>query len=284
VDLASHNLSMRILLRLGLILVLALLVGADNLSEVFRIRQVDVGNGIVLYGRNNLGSDITVNVWLTRAENVVATPEAPLITPIEGGREVKLMEIRQRRSADAWNVRYDSHWAHGNIRARHDDSVVYSLPYLSGARHRIIQGYFGTFSHQGDDAYCLDFDFDEGTPVHCCREGVVVAVQDVYGPGRATADFREKANYVRVRHSDLTIAEYTHLTRGGVLVSPGQAVERGTLLGYSGSSGYASGPHLHFFVYRASDGHHRQSLPVRFRVAGQSGGVELQQGQSYAAP
>lgn len=73
-------------------------------------------------------------------------------------------------------------------------------------------------------------------------------------------------NLVRVRHTDGTAATYAHLGFFGVAVEEGEIVAAGKLLGYSGATGYASGPHLHFAVTRAAAGDAREeaSLPVMF--------------------
>lgn len=52
--------------------------------------------------------------------------------------------------------------------------------------------------------------------------------------------------------------------QNGVVVNIGQKIQRGQLLGYSGKTGYARGSHLHFIVYKAIDGTHRESIPVKF--------------------
>ena len=77
------------------------------------------------------------------------------------------------------------------------------------------------------------------------------------------------ANHVRILHADDSIATYAHLAPGGVVVGVSQRVEAGSLIGYSGSTGYSTGPHLHFVVQqtlRKSDGFGSISVPIRFYV------------------
>jgi murein DD-endopeptidase MepM/ murein hydrolase activator NlpD len=77
----------------------------------------------------------------------------------------------------------------------------------------------------------------------------------------------DKANTVAIVHDDGTVAEYAHLSPGPDSVKPGQRVAAGELLGYSGNTGYSSGPHLHFIVSRptVADGKvTRVSVPIQF--------------------
>ena len=50
----------------------------------------------------------------------------------------------------------------------------------------------------------------------------------------------------------------------GALVEVATKVKEGDIIGYSGKTGMARGPHLHFIVYKAVDGKSRESFPVKF--------------------
>jgi len=246
-------------------------------------REEKVSNGAILYIQNRLGNDMTVTLEFTRSENVTADPPFPCTRTIPGHSEIKMATIRHG-STGRWNYYYMYYWNFGSTAARHDPSVVYSLPYPSGQSMRVIQGFHGSFSHQGDDEFAIDFSHPEGTPVLCAREGTVVHVEERYSKGAPEQFYRNRVNVVRVQHSDGTIGEYDHFRPDGVAVEEGQSVRRGQLLGYSGHTGFASGPHLHFVVYGAKDGHTRISYPIRFWVSGQKEPVELLQDGVYAAP
>ena len=56
-------------------------------------------------------------------------------------------------------------------------------------------------------------------------------------------------NAVIVQHNNDEFTDYVHL-QAGILVSEGQRVRKGQLLGYSGVSGYTTYPHLHFSVFK----------------------------------
>lgn len=82
----------------------------------------------------------------------------------------------------------------------------------------------------------VDLGAPEGTPIYASRTGVVTA-----------ATYGSKAGYyVSINHGDGYSSIYMHMTR--YVVSAGQAVSAGQLIGYVGSTGVSSGPHLHFGI------------------------------------
>ena len=97
-----------------------------------------------------------------------------------------------------------------------------------------------------------------------------------------------RANYVWVRHSDGTLGCYLHLRPAGVVVSIGQSVERGQLLGYSGCTGQCNGPHLHFHVstpLQARDDAKFEAYKTFPTVFATMGGTEfLDANRSYVVP
>ena len=83
----------------------------------------------------------------------------------------------------------------------------------------------------------LDVAVPTGTPIRAPADGVVSMVDDLYFNG----------NTVFVDHGQGFVSMVCHLERA--LVAEGQPVRRGERLGDSGSSGRATGPHLHWSVY-----------------------------------
>jgi murein DD-endopeptidase MepM/ murein hydrolase activator NlpD len=179
----------------------------------------------------------------------------------------------------AWKWSYSFSWTPGSLDARHDDSVVYDLPYRG--THLVIQGFHGTFSHTGDDEYAVDWEMPVGTPVYAAREGVVEGARATMTQGGPDPQLRNFDNFVLIRHADGTIGTYDHFRQGGVAVKVGDQVSRKQLLGYSGNTGFTSGPHLHFMIFKANDGYTRTSFPMRFQTA--RGIVSPVQGQSYTS-
>ncbi len=263
-----------------LIVCLVLAQGAVAQPVVHKcsVEGVKRPDGCDIYGINNYGVEVTITVT-GELQNMESSHPLPWTQVVPGNSRVLLVTLRQMDNGESWRYNYNSHWCWGIQGARADDSVVYRLPYEAGEAFPIIQGYNGTFSHFGDNAYGLDFSMPDGTAVYCARDGVVADTEDRYTQGGN--DENLGGNYILVKHDDGTIAEYFHLRPGGVLVRPGQAVRAGEQIGWSGHTGYADGPHLHFMVFAAVDGFHRRSFPTRFAVDGEEEPVQLLQGRAY---
>ena len=86
--------------------------------------------------------------------------------------------------------------------------------------------------HNGIDMAC-----NQGTPIYATRAGTVTVAS--YQAGGA-------GNYVSINHLDGFASIYMHMTH--YVVSAGQSVSQGQLIGYVGSTGLSTGPHLHFGI------------------------------------
>ncbi len=90
---------------------------------------------------------------------------------------------------------------------------------------------------------------DAGRDIVSAREGTVIVTNDGEFDECSTADCAGGygyGNYVKIQHPDGSTTTYGHLSKWSVAVSVGQSVDCGTYLGLMGSSGYSTGPHLHF--------------------------------------
>ena len=101
----------------------------------------------------------------------------------------------------------------------------------------------------------VDFGASWGTPIVAAADGQVVAAGWAGGYGRQ----------VRIAHNGGLVTSYSHMS--GIAAEPGSFVHAGQLIGYVGSSGLSTGPHLHFEVRR--DGVAVNPLSVRFASAPQ---------------
>ncbi len=179
-----------------------------------------------------------------------------------------------------WGYSYVNHFTIGSIHSVHDDSAVYVLPYEAGTECKVTQGYNGSYSHSGADQFAIDWKMACGTPVHAARAGVVAKVKVDSSSGGPDRKYENSANYILIRHSDGTLANYAHLSKNGAKVKAGDVVEAGDLIGFSGNTGFTSGPHLHFSVFKTKSGKERLSIPVKFQTAA-SGALTLVEGRTY---
>ena len=158
---------------------------------------------------------------------------------------------------------YKYRWQLGDVTAQ-PGIQQYQFPFQSLACTHISQGFNGRFSHTAEHSrYAVDIALNVGTPIVAARPGVVVMVKDDYPMGGVNEYFLDKGNYVRVMHDDGTFADYFHILLGTAAVKPGDKVQVGQLLAKSGSSGFSSGPHLHFVISR-NGGFWQLSLPFHF--------------------
>jgi murein DD-endopeptidase MepM/ murein hydrolase activator NlpD len=115
-----------------------------------------------------------------------------------------------------------------------------------GMRRHPILGY--SRMHRG-----ADFAAPTGTQILAAGEGVVVRA----GP------FSSYGNYVRVRHANGYETAYAHMSRFARGMRAGTRVRQGQVIGYVGTTGRSTGPHLHYEVLRRG----QQINPRSLRVA-----------------
>jgi murein DD-endopeptidase MepM/ murein hydrolase activator NlpD len=86
----------------------------------------------------------------------------------------------------------------------------------------------------------VDFAAPTGTPVRAVGDGSIEMAAWHNGYGR----------YIQIRHDDTFESGYGHLSRFANGIRPGAIVRKGDVIGYVGSTGLATGPHLHFEMYK----------------------------------
>jgi len=149
-----------------------------------------------------------------------------------------------------WNANGRSEW----LDAAHADQPA---PVSAGMTWPVaghITSYFGyryhpilhfTRFHAG-----VDFGASWGSPIVAAADGIVAAAGWAGGYGRQ----------VRIAHGGGLVTSYSHMS--SIVASPGSYVRAGQVIGYVGSSGLSTGPHLHYEVLRS--GVPVNPLSVRF--------------------
>ena len=102
-----------------------------------------------------------------------------------------------------------------------------------GPRDHPVLGGTGERLHHG-----IDLAAPAGAPVRAAGSGTVIAA----GPRGAYG------HHVRIRHDDTYETAYAHLADYAQGVGPGRRVRQGEVIGYVGSTGRSTGPHLHYDV------------------------------------
>ncbi|HJU76669.1 MAG TPA: M23 family metallopeptidase, partial [Sphingomicrobium sp.] len=100
-----------------------------------------------------------------------------------------------------------------------------------GSRRHPILGY--TRMHKG-----MDFRAGYGTPILAASDGRIARAGWAGGYGRQ----------VMINHAQGYATSYSHMSR--IAIQPGQYVRRGQLIGYVGSTGLSTGPHLHYELHK----------------------------------
>ena len=227
-------------------------------------------------------SEVTVTFDL-ELKNLKGTVDFPSTFVFPPKRKTEAFLLSPASSNATWNYSYTCRYTIGSSAAKHDNSVVYHLPYAPGAAFKVTQGYNGSYSHTGPEQFAIDWKMPIGTPIHATRDGVVVKIKDDSDKGGPDRKYENAANYVLIRHADGTIANYAHLLKGSSRVVVGQKVKAGDPIAASGNSGFSTGPHLHFAVFKTKNGSERESIPVRFQTH-TAAAATLAEGQTYFRP
>jgi murein DD-endopeptidase MepM/ murein hydrolase activator NlpD len=147
-------------------------------------------------------------------------------------------EARQRRLAEQRRLeqsRARLQQVQNQPRLRRANAVVAAAGYRWPMSNFTVTNYFGRRGafqrfHTG-----IDLAAPVGTPVYAARAGQVsIAGWSRFGYGL----------HVIIDHGESHETLYAHMSR--IVVRPGQWVDRGELIGYVGSTGWSTGPHLHF--------------------------------------
>lgn len=252
----------------------------SEVSGIKKMAQIGSRNSVILSAESNgVGGyefeaenlnpyRVTLSIDFESLNNLTPSARLPLFIEIPGRSKKKVLELSRISSSAGVDYRSSYGWVRGSAFAVHQDDYLYKLPFYKGSNVNVSQGYHGDTSHKGLSAYAVDFPVPVGTPVYAAREGTVVGADGSSNYGGASPEYRKYANYVIIEHSDGTMGNYYHLKQGGAVAKIGQKVAKGDLIGYSGNTGYSSGPHLHFSVSKVDPISMRRpmNLPIKMQT------------------
>lgn len=133
-----------------------------------------------------------------------------------------------------------------------------------GSRNHPVLGY--TTMHKG-----VDFAAPTGTPIYAAGDGVI----EMASPNGSYG------NYVRVRHTSEYATAYAHMSGFGKGISSGVRVRQGDVIGFVGTTGRSTGPHLHYEILQG--GKQVNPMGVRFPTGRKLAGADLKKFESARA-
>ena len=164
-------------------------------------------------------------------------------------RTVVVMRYRPKGGADGFYTPQGESVVRSFLRTPMDASRITSR---FGMREHPILGFSAL--HAG-----VDFAAPPGTPILAAGNGKVVSAGPNGGYGL----------YVKLQHTQDVATAYAHLSRIGPGVKPGVQVRQGQVIGFVGSTGMSTGPHLHYEFLKG--GRHVNPLTQKFAMRGTVG-------------
>lgn len=260
-------------------MILLLITGLSYAQIKLKTYYEESGNERILLADNDEYCPVThvLDLQLKNVKSSIGS-KAQVVIPARTKRFkiLNLTRLDNRKPASAGGGAFSNLGDH-TIES-FEDSFNYYLPIKKGKKITVWQGYNGKFSHQQTNA--LDFEMEEGTPVFAIREGIVVKVVENNDRGCPRNECKEFNNFIMIYHADGTFAEYAHLKKNGATVEEGDKVQIGEEIGYSGNTGWSSGPHLHLsvFLQRMS---FRETLKTKFLIDNGNKEKYLEESKSY---
>jgi murein DD-endopeptidase MepM/ murein hydrolase activator NlpD len=167
-------------------------------------------------------------------------------------RTVTVIRYRPQGGADGFYSPNGESVVRAFLRTPMDASKISSR---FGMREHPILGYSAL--HAG-----VDFAAPPGTPILAAGAGKVAMAGPNNGYGL----------YVKLQHTSDVATAYAHMSRIGPGIKPGVSVRQGQVIGFVGSTGMSTGPHLHYEFHRG--GRQVNPLAQKFAMRAQVGGKE----------
>lgn len=156
---------------------------------------------------------------------------------------------------------------------------IYNIPVKKEEIHYVIKDspahkIYNSNGRIDDLTEAIDFTVNENTKVHSVLEGkVVFTFEGVNKTWNKNSEPSEECmkpeewdgNYVVIEHPNSELSVYSHLKLNGIKVKKGDKVKTGQFIGYSGNTGWSTGPHLHLMLHNfpeENNGGYRSLEPI----------------------
>jgi len=231
------------------------------------VERSDTASSMQLIGVNNCGCVVTLRVSIVQSDFPELPKGASYHATLEPGARQTVVEAPRSSGAKA-DLQFVWKAALGSPQAVHSPPRPYRAPFAVGATFTVSQAYPTRITHVTPDSqYAVDIALPDGTPVYAARAGTVINVRHDSFRGAALPALLDQANVIEILHDDGTIAVYAHLHWDSIRVRIGQRIQLGEYIANSGNTGFTTGPHLHFAVWRNS-GVADVSIPIEFAGIG----------------
>lgn len=205
------------------------------------------------YEKEDFGS-FFLNLTFTHLENAIPTTYKGGLAGTSG----KFLSIKPMSQNSSIGYSYTYTYIRGVLNPKIDASFVYLLPVSKGNTIKAFElsnlekTYLGNTEPKGWKAF--QFLVKPGDTVFSSRKGLIVEVTDGYEAETiADISYKSKENAILMEHEDGTLARYSVLKKGSIMVKPGQTVFPHTPLALAGTYDLESNTQVRFFVYYLSE-------------------------------
>ncbi|MGA9270782.1 MAG: M23 family metallopeptidase [Lutimonas sp.] len=220
------------------------------------------GNALMYFIDNNNTCPLTLTIDCGKGLRKKLVNKDRFVVVPENTQNQEVLRIENYEASDEKKLKVYFDFG-DKTQMEYNKDYPYLLPFAINEEYEVTQGSDGGYSHNNRNAY--DFKMPLGTPIHAARGGVVISLKEKSKTGCKEPKCASQANVILIYHEDGSFAMYGHLYHNGALVSIGDKVKDGQLIGFSGNTGWSTGPHLHFETYKPRE-NGKPSFRPKFRV------------------